>query len=254
MARIRQSAGSEAGILSRQGELFSGGPPEGFLQRCNPASRVILLFLILSAISVCASPLLLAGFFALSMAVAILSFLNLASIYKLMLVPLLFMAIPSWLVAVWWYEIPFFSGVLFFLRTLASVSVASVVLHSIGLRRVGEVFVWLRLPVELRQTWTMMVSQVAGFSDLVTEMALARNARRVKPISGNQARRQIGNQMGILLARTYRRGTQLGLAMEARQVLQRGSSPNAPHEAIWAARDYSLVAVGAAAALVGALL
>ncbi len=254
MARLRPPSGNEAGILSRQGELFNGGAAEGFLQKFHPGSRMIMLLIILGGISVCDNPVILAGFFALAMATAVAAFLNLRSIFRIMLVPLLLMAIPSWFVAVLYYQIPVLSGVPFFLRTLASMSVASVLLHSIGLRRIGEVFAWLRVPVELRQTWTMMVSQVAGFSDLVNEMALARHARRVQPVGGSVVRRQIGGQIGILLARTYQRGNQLGLAMESRQITHEGRVTSMGDVRAWTGKDYALIILGVAMASLGVII
>lgn len=254
MARQQRSSGSEAGILSRRGELFSGGPSEGFLQKFHPASRMLMLIVVLGGIAVCKSPAVLAAFFALSMAMAVAAFLNLRSIFRIMLVPLALMAIPSWLVAVIWYQLPLLAGVPFFLRTLASVSIAGVILHSIGLRNVGEVFVWLRVPLELRQVWTMMVSQVAGFSDMVSEMALARQARRVQPVRGGLVRRQIGTQMGVLFARTYQRGNQLGLAMESRRIMQRGDPISAGHEIGWTGGDYGLVIFSVATSVMAALI
>jgi energy-coupling factor transporter transmembrane protein EcfT len=172
---------------------------------------------------------------------AVISFLNLRSIYKLVLIPVVLLSVPSWLVAVWWYGLPAQAGSLFFLRTLGSVTIASVLLHSIGLRRMGSVFQWFKVPLELRQMWNIMVSQVAGFSELVTDMALARSARTIKQAGGGLVRRQAGRQMGILFSRTYQRGNQLAFAMDARQIADIPVIPAREAAGRWRLPDFVLV-------------
>lgn len=255
MARHSSRSGSEAGILSRRGELYTGGPPEALLQQVHPAARFLSLLILLLGVSFCQNPLVLLGFFCLANGVAIVSYLNLSSVYRVVLVPVLLLVIPTWLMASLWYKLPPEAGAIFFLRTVASVTVASVMLHSIGLRRMQDVLKWLKLPFEIRQIWSIMIAQVAGFSELLNDMAQARRARAVAESHSRVVRRQIGRQMGILFSRTCQRGNELAYAIDARRITDTPESALAEDPSLrWNIRDHRFLWAGAATALAGVLL
>lgn len=255
MARQISKSGREAGILSRGGELYTGGPPEALLQQIHPAARFLSMLILLLGVSLCQHPLALLFFFWLANVVAIVSYLNLASVYRAVTIPVLLLAVPSCLVASLWYKLPPEAGAIFFLRTVASVTVASVMLHSIGLRRMQDVFKWFKLPFEIRQIWSIMISQVAGFSDLLNDMAQARRARAVSESNTRFVRRQIGRQMGILFSRTCQRGNELAYAIDARRIADIPHSVLADSRSLrWSLRDHCFIWAGATTSAAGALL
>jgi energy-coupling factor transporter transmembrane protein EcfT len=224
-----------AGIFSRSGQLYTGGPQDGFLQSIHPAARFAALFLLVLAVSLCMHGPLLFVVFAATMVGAFASYLDISSIYRVALVPLLIFALPAWVVAHFWYGGAGGNGGLFFLRTTTSVIVVTAMLHSIGMRQTGNVLRWFGLPVELRQMWSIMLSQVASFSEMVSNMAIAREARYIRRSAG-QMRKQIGTQAGVLFARTHRRGGQLAFAMESRTL--HSTSVTLSRKDPWRANDY----------------
>ena len=205
-------------IFSRQGELFTGGPPEGLLQKVHPAARFVILCILLLSLSFITNLFVLAACFIIALIMATLSFLDIRITYSIIWIPLVILALPSWLFSTLWYRIPLSASLPFVLRTLSSITSAVVIFQSIGLRNFTKVFEWFRLPSDLRTAWTLMIGQVAAFADLLTTMAHARKARQLVPVKASVTRRQIGRQAAILFARTNHRSDQLAMAMEARGI------------------------------------
>ncbi len=207
----------DEGIFRRGSDVYRGGPVEGPLQRLHPAGRMAGAVILLLGVSLCRNPAALVLIFAVAIVAAVLSYLNLKSLYKIMLVPVVLMALPVWVVASLLHS-SVEAGSLFFLRTLTSLAVAGVAIHSVGLRNIAEVMDFLRFPAEFKQMWSIMVAQVVSFAGLVSDMMLARKARHVGKVRGGQVRVEVGRQAGVLFARTWQRGNELAYAMDARNI------------------------------------
>lgn len=217
MSGERPAKKVEEGFFGRGSDVYRGGPAEGVLQQLHPAARITGTVVVLLGVSLCTNPIALMSTFALAVVVAIVSYLNLKSLYRIMLIPVMLMALPVWLVASFVHS-NVEAGSLFFIRTLTSLAVAGVAIHSVGLRNIAEVMDFFRLPVELRQMWSIMVAQVVSFAGLVADMMLARKARHIGRVRGSQARLEVGRQAGVLFSRTWQRGNELSYAMDARNI------------------------------------
>ena len=104
-----------------------------------------------------------------------------------------------------------------------------------------EVMDFLRLPAELRQMWSIMVAQVVSFAGLVTDMMLARKARHVSKVRGNQVRMEVGRQAGVLFSRTWQRGNEISFAMDARNI--DGHPPRLAERRAFGAADFAFIIV-----------
>ena len=217
----------EAGFFSRRGQLFSGGPAEGWLQKIGYAPRLIALIMLVGGVSLCQSGVALAVYSIGLLIFGVFAFLNIPSILLVVAVPVAVLLLPSWTLAVVFYDVGWNAFLTGMLRSASAVLTGTLFLHSLGLRGIGLAFQRLGLPPELCLAWRMMIAQASGFKDLTAQMAMARNARYIHAAEGGIIRRQIGGQMAFLLARMLRQGEQTGMAMEAREITQ-GAALSSP--------------------------
>jgi len=240
MVHGRAGLHGSSGVFARSGQLYSGGPAAGWLQKLHPASRLIAALLLVLGLSMNSQVWGLLVILFVMIILALTAYLDLPSIYKVALIPIGLFALPAWLISIWISDTPLFEGSLFFFRTVSSVIVVLVILHSIGLRNVTTALKWFRLPRELQLAWSIMVAQVASFSDLVSNMALARQARQIQDNDTSLIRRQTGRHAGVLFSRTYRRGIDLSNALEVRGLSQAG--PSRQSSIVWSTADYIFLA------------
>jgi len=222
MARGRAGLHGSSGVFARSGQLYRGGPSVGWLQKLHPASRLIAAFLLVLGLSFTSQVWSLLVVLLIALSLALMAFLDITSIYKVAMIPIGIFALPAWLISAWISNTPLHEGSLFFFRTAASVIVVLVTLHSVGLRNVTIAFRWFRLPRELQLVWSITIVQIASFSDLISNMALAREARQIQRQNSSVTRNQIGRQTGVLFSRTSRRGIDLAFALEARDLSESG--------------------------------
>src|SRR5690606_10233439 len=137
--RVRGRHGITAGpaILSRQGQLFTGGPAEGFLQKIPASARLIAIIMLVGVAAFVNSPMLLAALTAALLLFALLSYLDIPSILRTAALPVLILAIPTWALAVLFFEATPAAAGLSILRVICSVTISITLLHSIGLTHVG---------------------------------------------------------------------------------------------------------------------
>ncbi len=224
-------------MLSRKGQLFTGGPPQGALQKVSPPLRLLLLAIITGITAFSAHPILLAGIMSAAIILAVISWLDLISILRAMLYPLALLAAPVWIISVIFFDQPWTLAALGILRVASTLAVAMVTIHSLGLINIAPALRRLGLPAELCITWRMMISQAIIFSDTSADMQLARSARTFNQPSSTRHWQTTGRQAAILFARMFQRSRELVMAIDAREIISGAaigetshveSSPNPP--------------------------
>lgn len=206
-------------MLSRTGQLFTGGPSEGILQKASPPTRLIALLLLTAIAAFTSNPILLAGLLSTALILATVSYLDLPSILRITALPLILLALPSWLIAAIFLDLPWSVAARGVLRVATSTAIAIILLHSIGLMNIASTLRRLGVPAELCTACRIMIAQATTFSDVTTEMELARNSRIITQPPSGKIRHLIGGQMGVLFARMLQRSHDLVLATDAREII-----------------------------------
>jgi len=210
-------------LFHRDSQLFGGAPGGQLLQGVAPAARFIGMILLLIGANVTHSPLVLAGLFAMMIVGATASAVNVSSALRLALIPVIVFALPSWLLA----HLISVTGAsaMLLLRTFVSCSIASIMVHSIGLRQISNVLQSFHVPADFILIWRIMIAQIAAFAIILGDMAHARSARQIARPAFAQRFRHGGMQAGVLLQKTDKRGFETALALNARTIAASGEAP-----------------------------
>lgn len=193
------------------------------------------------------SPVVLAELFVAVIVAATVSAINLPAALKLALIPVLVFALPSWFFA---HLLSASSAsAMLVLRTFVSCSIASIMVHSIGLRHISGVLQSFRVPADFILIWRIMIAQIAAFANILSDMAHARAARQIARPALAQRLRHGGMQAGVLLQKTDKRGFETALALNARTI----NAPAAPGKLAVTAADLLFIILCFSAAVAGLL-
>lgn len=228
-------------MLSRQAQIFTGGPAEGFLQSFSAPARLVALLVLVMGAALSTSLTALALTFTIVMAAALLSYLPMPSLLKIVALPVILLAAPTWLVGIAFFNMDPPAAAVALVRVATSTSTGVVLAHSIGLSKVPGALAAVGLPAPLAASLQAAVSQAFIFSDLSTEMEMARRARTIRLPKGGLLRRLMGGQMAILLGRMLERSRELTLAAEARTIHGLPVYHNSQHKHGWRAPDAALI-------------